>query len=91
MKKAEKEYHQKCRDLGCIVCRLYLGVYTNPSIHHIRPMGAQNVSEYDVLPLCYHHHQGAMGYHSERALFDREFGGEEDLLCQLRDLLDLDM
>ena len=89
MKKAEKEYQQRLRDLGCVVCRVYLGVFTIPSIHHIRPMGARNVSEFDVLPLCYHHHQGVLGFHSEPELFAREFGSEEELRCEVQSLLEV--
>ena len=88
MTTAEKKYQLALRQMGCIVCRLYLGVFTVPSIHHIRPRGAQNVSEYDVLPLCYPHHQGAMGFHSERLLFESEFGTQEELRCELNSLLE---
>ena len=89
MTNAEKKFQSRLREIGCIVCRLYLGVHTHPSIHHMRPMGKQNVDEVnDVLPLCYHHHQGAIGFHSERSLFESEFGTQEELRCELNAILE---
>lgn len=71
--------------LGCIVCQ-----DTIASCHHVRHgqgMG-QRSDDKLALPLCYRHHQGEEGIHTlgTRA-WERKYGTEFQLLCQVYDLL----
>jgi hypothetical protein len=54
--KADKERGDKMRELGCIVCWMYLDVFTPPAIHHID--GKTKPGCHDLtIPLCPNHHQ----------------------------------
>lgn len=95
---AKKERFQKLHDLGCIVCRLYLGVYTEPCIHHIRDgmgMSQRNTDE-NTIPLCPNHHQYADGtskyrrevaYHKSPKEFENKYGTEKELLNRINDMI----
>ena len=91
VKKAEKEYLDKVANLGCIVCR-NLGHHGTPAaIHHIGngTMG-KRASNFDVIPLCgYHHQSGPVGHavHAGRKSFAENHGTEQELLEQVRGLL----
>lgn len=88
MKKSEKEYFEKLVEFGCVVCKRN-GVYTQPSIHHIREgmgIGQRNSTE-NCLPLCPMHHQhGGYGiaFHAGKKAFEERFGTEVELLEWLK-------
>lgn len=89
MKKSEKEYFEKLVEFGCVVCKKDIGVYTQPSIHHIREgmgIGQRNSTE-NCLPLCPTHHQhGGYGiaFHAGKKAFEERFGTEAELLEWLK-------
>lgn len=89
MKKSEKEYFEKLVEFGCVVCKKDIGVYTQPSIHHIREgmgIGQRNSTE-NCLPLCPTHHQhGGYGiaFHAGKKAFEERFGTETELLEWLK-------
>lgn len=57
-----KDYEQRVRDIGCIVCKhLKLG-WSPASVHHVESV-RDNLSAYAIVPLCYAHHQGPQGVH----------------------------
>jgi hypothetical protein len=72
MNKAEQRHHDIVRGLGCVICREFMNTNTPASIHHIAE-GSGMRSEYMVAPLCYEHHQGAVGFHSGEKTFLRLF------------------
>ncbi len=61
--KVEKIWMDKVAQLGCFVCQ------RPANLHHIRNNGKGNIgmgrrsSHYEVIPLCYEHHQGNTGIH----------------------------
>jgi len=87
--KKEKEYFEKLVEFGCVVCKKDIGVYTQPSIHHIREgmgIGQRNSTE-NCLPLCPMHHQhGGYGvaFHAGKKAFEERFGTEAELLKWLK-------
>ncbi len=94
MKKDEKRYLSMVQDYGCIVCRRLGFLDTPAEIHHVRfSVGAsQRASNYDVLPLCPHHHRtGGYGeaFHAGPKIWQEKYGHEKELLhvikqyCQL--------
>ena len=91
-KKKEKEYFSKLVEFGCVVCRMKHGVYTHPSIHHIREgmgIGQRNSAD-NCLPLCPMHHQhGGYGiaFHAGKKAFEKNYGTEIELLNYLRENL----
>lgn len=92
MNKADREYFEKVVELGCIACH-QLGVYDSPcEIHHIGngTMG-KRASNNEVIPLCHQHHRtGGYGIavHAGRKMFETNYGTEQELLEQVRGLLD---
>lgn len=86
--KAEDALWDRIRQYGCIVCRLYRGVFTEPEIHHILS-GGQRISHSDVLGLCTPHHRVPGGGYESRhsvngrsgkAAFEEAYGNEAFLL-----------
>ena len=57
MTKAERQYHDRVRENGCIVCRLDLHLFSHCKIHH-RLSGGRRMGEMFVLGLCPSHHRG---------------------------------
>ena len=58
-----KDYEDKVRGLGCVVCRNLGFRHTGDcSIHHVESV-RDELSAYAIVPLCYDHHQGPNGVH----------------------------
>jgi hypothetical protein len=90
---AEIEFHNKLADIGCIACRQD-GVF-NPwvSIHHIDGR-TKDGAHWKVLPLCAPHHQqddasGVWAVHPYKARFEQEYGTQEELLEECKQILKL--
>lgn len=94
MTKAEKNHLSKVASLGCIACHLQNTPGTPAEIHHPRSgvgMG-KKASHYDAIPLCCAHHRGTMhpqvpSIHMAKRAFIAQFGTEQDLLQQVRQLI----
>jgi hypothetical protein len=55
--KAEREYQNRVRDAGCLVCVKLGTPGTLASIHHVRKFGGlRSLRERDVIAMCPHHH-----------------------------------
>ena len=88
--KADRERGDKMRELGCIVCLVYLDTYTPPAIHHID--GKTKPGCHDLtIPLCGNHHQYKdnskiprwISRHGDgRAAFEERYDAEEQLLIE---------
>ena len=89
---AEKQYMGKVASLGCWACRK-MGYYDTPAeIHHVSKwLGkGQRASNYDVIPLCPHHHRNG-GYgeaiHAGRKAWEARFGNEFDMLREVKEAI----
>lgn len=72
-----KQYMAKVAALGCILCRR-LGYADSPTCLHHPKTGGKRASDWDVIPLCYAHHQGPVGVHGMgRKAFERCYGVTE--------------
>ncbi|WP_340163002.1 Ref family recombination enhancement nuclease [Citrobacter cronae] len=86
--KSDKQHFQNLVDIGCIVCKVHLGVYSVPEIHHIRTgQGiAQRADHKKTLPLCPPHHRtGGYGVaiHAGQKTWEENYGSETELLEQV--------
>ena len=81
--------------LGCIVCLIHVGAKTRPEdtcIHHIKwqtGIGRRS-SHYEVLPLCFRHHDAGIygeSFHAGRGIWEITFGSQLDLLDEVRRML----
>lgn len=80
----EKVHMDMVAQLGCIICGM------PACLHHIRMgMGiGQRNSHFNVLPLCYNHHQGRDGIHTlGTKKWQKIYGGENQLLERVRQKL----
>lgn len=90
---AEKQYMDAVTLNGCIVCRLYLGVFTPCEIHHIEGKTAVG-AHFKILGLCYLHHRGGMdcvdytSRHPYKSRFEERYGTEYELLEKQNGLID---
>jgi hypothetical protein len=89
MKKAEKLHMSKVAELGCIAC-IKLGYEDTPAeLHHIKKgsMG-KRASNYEVIPLCPHHHRTSKeSYHLNPLWFTEQFGTQQELLNEVTRLI----
>ena len=82
-----KERFDAIARIGCVVCRIYKGVHTEPHIHHLtglkyRSMG-KKADDANSVGLCVWHHQGGSdepSIHGTPAAFEEQFGTQEWLL-----------
>lgn len=92
MKKAEREFQDKVRALGCIVCRMRHHVFSPCEIHHCLS-GGRRMGEMFVLGLCFEHHRS--GRNDEEVVsrdhnqkrFEARYGKESWLLEQTKRLI----
>lgn len=71
-----KRFHDRLRDLGCMICKQL------PSIHHVRTKRDRLKNDFKVIPLCYSHHQGDKGIEFDPRGFIRRYGSQESLLLK---------
>ena len=80
---------RKVADLGCIACR-NLGYEDTPAeLHHVKKgtMG-KKASNYEVIPLCPHHHRTSNeSYHLNPLWFTEKFGTQQELLEEVTRLI----
>lgn len=90
----DREHMDRVAQLGCIVCRRVMGIFSPlVELHHPRKgagMG-QRAAHQDVLPLCVEHHRGNTGVHGLGTKgFEKHYGfSEADLLAEVRTRLAL--
>jgi len=74
---AAKAHMAAVARLGCVCCG------ARPvSVHHCISgrYGSRKVSDFDTIPLCYDHHQGAGGIHQDKAAWEAGWGMDTDYL-----------
>lgn len=90
MDKATKARFDAIARMGCIVCRLYYGVYSPACLHHLtgikyRSTG-KKASDAHVIPLCHRHHQGQDGIHAiGMRAWEKRFGTQQELLSMVNE------
>ena len=79
--KQERAYMGRVAELGCVICG---GI---PEIHHNtknRGYGAKS-SNYDIIPLCPHHHRGEEGiHHIGVKTWEAKYGDQDDLVKEVK-------
>ena len=80
---------RKVADLGCIACRK-LGYEDTPAeLHHVKKgTMVKKASNYEVIPLCPHHHRTSNeSYHLNPLWFTEKFGTQQELLEEVTRLI----
>lgn len=84
------------RAIGCIVCLEQYGGYRSAAIHHIDGKTKPG-AHYNVLPLCYDHHQGGkesgdfISLHPWTARFEAAYGTQQELKQRVAAILDTNL
>lgn len=80
---AERRYHDRVAQMGCLLCQLLGQGDTPANVHHVREgQGmAQRASHWLVVPLCPACHQGPNGIHGDQTLLKIARVSELDLLA----------
>ena len=86
--KTEKQWMGRVAELGCIVCKNTLSIYSPAEIHHATTGAGGRRNHLQVLPLCFVHHRGHKGVATlGRKKWQSIYGTEQDLLAQVELLL----
>lgn len=91
--KADKARFAALHELGCVVCRVFMRVYTPPEVHHINGKTAPGAHQ-RTLPLCYRHHREGVdcvthtSRHPHKERFEKRYATEEELLEMTNVLLE---
>lgn len=89
MTKAEKRWLDAITQLGCIVCLLFLRIFTPAEPHHLLSGGRRRGHLFSI-PLCPPHHRFGMddgratSRDQCRRRFEARYGTEEDLLARTK-------
>ena len=78
----ERRHMAAVAELGCVVCRIHLGVFSPACIHHTEGKTRPG-AHLRVLPICgIHHTLGGHGVarHAGKAEWERRYGTEAELL-----------
>jgi hypothetical protein len=90
--KAELEYHNKVREIGCIVCKIFLQVFSHCDVHHL-VSGSRRKGHMEAIGLCPTHHRSGLNNvhvvsrHPWKREFESRYGTEEGLLIITRGLI----
>lgn len=93
MNKAELEYHNKVREIGCIVCKIFLRVFSECDVHHL-VIGSRRKGHMEAIGLCPTHHRSGLNNayvvsrHPWKREFEKRYGTEEGLLTITRGLIE---
>jgi hypothetical protein len=81
-KKERDDYYNSVASLGCIICK------APPALHHLSGNGFPAKRQHrPVIPLCYAHHQGHAGIHTQKETFQQRHGSQDYLLEKVEGLL----
>ena len=80
-----KAHIEAVKRLPCVIC-----AKPGPSdAHHVfhGRYGARKASDFETIPLCRNHHQGADGIHTNKTLWADRFGFDHEFLAVVADAL----
>ena len=90
--KEEDKWMSAVVDLGCIVCRNALGLFSPCEIHHLE--GSKKPGAHlKTIGLCFPHHRGGydsiecISRHTNKYRFQLKYGSEKSLLEQTQKLI----
>ncbi len=88
--KPDPKYLARVRELPCCVCQAFGFVQTGPTYSHHTICGRysqEKTPDRMAIPLCYAHHQGDLGIHTDKAAWVQEYGDDRDYIAPTQDRL----
>lgn len=82
--KSARAHMARVARLPCVCCG-----YWPVEVHHVCSgrYGQAKASDFQTIPLCYAHHRGADGIHTDKARWEATFGMDTDYLPVVADML----
>lgn len=83
--KEEKQYMDDVVQMGCIICKMFEGVYSPAEIHHTDGK-TKPEAHFKTLGLCFNHHRAKMdnkdftSRHDFKARFEERYKPESELI-----------
>ena len=90
--KAKKDPRHLARvaELPCCVCEAFGGPQIGPTyVHHTicGRFGQEKTPDRQAIPLCWDHHQGPRGIHTDKSAWVQEYGDDRDYIAATLDKL----
>lgn len=90
--KAEKDPRHLARvaELPCCICEAFGQLQNGPTYVHHAICGRfsnRKTPDMETIPLCYDHHQGARGIHTDKSAWVQEYGDDRDYIAPTLDKL----
>ena len=90
--KAKKDpaYLARVATLPCCICEAHGGWHLGPTfVHHCihDRYSPRNVSDRETIPLCYDHHHGVMGIHTDKTAWRKLYGADHEYIAATLDKL----
>lgn len=88
--KKDPKHLARVAELPCCICEAFGGLQIGPTyVHHcIHDRYSQaKVSDRETIPLCYDHHQGVLGIHTDKAAWRQEYGADHEYIAATLDKL----
>jgi hypothetical protein len=85
--KRDPSYLARVVTLPCVICQRFGMVQIGRSYAHHTICGRysqRKTPDRDAIPLCYSHHQGEWGIHTDKAAWVEEYGPDTDFIAQTR-------
>lgn len=81
--KAGWEHMNRVKQLPCVCC----GKAPPSDAHHCRSGGMAR-DDFKTVPLCWNHHLGPEGYHTQKRTWEAKYGPDHGFLDKVSQLLD---
>jgi hypothetical protein len=88
--KADPAYLARVRELPCCVCEAFGERQIGPSFsHHVicGRFSQRKTPDRMAISLCYDHHQGARGIHTDKSAWVQEYGKDHEYTAATKDRL----
>lgn len=88
--KPDPKYLARVRELACCVCEAFGTPQIGPTYAHHPICGRYSqgkVPDRMAIPLCFDHHQGPRGVHTDKSAWMQEYGDDRDYIAATQDKL----
>ena len=80
-----RKHMSRVASLPCVCCG-----YWPVSVHHCISgrYGSRKAPDTETIPLCFNHHQGPEGIHTDKSAWEAKYGKDHEYLDSVKDQLD---
>jgi hypothetical protein len=88
--KKDPKHLARVAELPCCICEAFGLVQIGRTyVHHTicQRYSQEKVPDRETIPLCYLHHQGELGVHTNKTAWQQEYGSDRDYIAATLDKL----